>query len=376
MRPVASGALRSAGVLSKSLELGSCGVQWQPPDGAIGEHSDTQLAVRDDAGLTWRVQLSPIEFAIATGEEGALAEDLYLSSRAMFELRWSSKPRAADAKPRTASGEWSPVIDAKLGTIGEGRIARCVRRLAYEQGDETVVGHLFVPVEKGTIEIRISARSGDTGTREAALASKYGGKQTQATYDNAELDPYFPEHPLSRVRAALDATVANLEIVALPKRTAGTEIALAEPGAAITPPIRFVASPAIAGSSRGEIVRLGVDGWRRTMHVWRVGRHKLKGKDMHAALIEHADKDAADWTKAGASSVASHSAAIDDYGVCLQIQQYVSCEREGLVRHAVQRWWLAGDGTMWRIGSDAAALVDRQQLLDELGAVQDSFRRI
>ncbi len=363
-------------MLSKSLELGSCGVQWQPPDGAIGEHTDTQLAVRDDAGLTWRVQLSPIEFAIAAGEEGALAEDLYLSSRAMFELRWRGKPRAADAQPRTASGEWTPVIDAKLGTIGEGRIARCVRRLAYEQGDETVVGHLFVPVEKGTIEIRISARSGDTGTREAAIANKYGGKQTQATYDNAELDPYFPDHPLSRVRAALDATVASLEIVTLPQRTPGAEVALSEPGAAITPPIRFVGAPPIAGSSRGEIVRQGVDGWRRTIHVWRVGRHKLKGKDMHAALIEHADKDAADWAKAGASSVASHSAAIDDYGVCMQIQQYVTYEREGLVRHAVQRWWLAGDGTMWRIGSDAAALVDRQLLLEELGAVQDSFRRI
>lgn len=363
-------------MLSKSLELGSCGVQWQPPDGAIGEHSDTHLAVRDDAGLTWHVVLSPTEFAIAPGEEGALAEDLHLSSRAMFELRWASKPRAPNAQPRTANGDWSPVIDAKLGAIGEGRIARCVRRLAYEQGDEAVVGHLFVPVEKGTIEIRISARSGEVGAREQAVAAKYGGKQAQSVYDNPELDPYFPEHPLSRVRAALDQTVGSLEIISLPKRVPGSEVSLPEAGAAITPPIRFVGTPSVAGSARGEIVRLGVDGWRRAIHVWRVGRHKLKGKDMHAALIEHADKDAADWATAGASSVASHSAAIDDHGVCLQIQQYVTFEREGLVRHAIQRWWLAGDGTMWRIGSDAPALVDRQLLLDELTAVQDSFRRI
>jgi hypothetical protein len=351
-------------------------VQWQPPDGAIGEHTDSQLTVRDDAGLTWRVQLSPIEFAIASGEEGALGEYLHQSSRDMFELRWRSKTRAASAQPPTISGEWTPVIDAKLGTIGEGRIARCVRRLAYEQGDETVVGHLFVPVEKGTIEIRISARSGETGTREAAVANKYGGKQAQSVYDGAELDPYFPEHPLSRVRAALDATVASLEIVSLPQRTAGTEVTLAEAGAAITPPIRFVSSPSIAGSSRGEIVRLGVDGWRHTIHVWRIGRPKLKHKDVHVALVEHADKDAADWTKAGASQVTSHSAPIDDYGVCVQIQQYVTFERDGLVRHAVQRWWLAGDGTMWRIGSEASALVDRHLLLDEVSAVQDSFRRV
>ena len=365
-----------AAVLSKSLELGSCGVQWRPPDGAIGEHTETHLAVRDDAGLTWRVQLSPIEFAIGPGEEPALSEDLDLSSRAAFELRWASKSRAPDAQPRTASGDWSPVIDAKLGKIGEGRIARCVRRLAYEQGDETVVGHLFVPVEKGTIEIRISARSGETGTREHAIAAKYGSEQPQSFYDAAELDPYFPEHPLSRVRAALDQTVASLEIVALSKRVAGAEVALVEPGAAITPPIRYVGAPPVAGSGRGEIVRLGVDGWRRTIHVWRVGRHKLKGKDLHAALVEHADKDAADWAKAGASQVVSHSAPIEDYGVCLQIQQYVTFERDGLVRHAVQRWWLAGDGTMWRIGSDAPGQVDRHTLLDELAAVHDTFRRI
>jgi len=362
-------------VLSKSLELGSCGVQWQPPDGAIGEHSDTHLAIRDDAGLTWRVMFAPVEFAIGAGEEGALSEDLYLSSRAAFELRWAAKPRAQGAQPRTAVGDWSPVIEAKIGKIGDGRIARVVRRLAYEQGDETVVGHLFVPVEKGTVEIRISARSGEPGERENKVSAKYGGKQAQSVYDATELDAYFPDHPLTRIRAALAQTVETLEIVAHPAKRAD-EVPLPEAGAAVTPPLRFTAAAPIAGSGRGEIVRLGVDGWRRTIHVWRVGRHKLKGKDLHAALVEHADKDAADWSKAGAAEIRSKSAPIDDYGVCMQVQQYVTFERDGFVRHAVHRWWLAGDGTMWRIGSDAPANVDRQALLDELAAVQDSFRRI
>lgn len=362
-------------MLSKSLELGSCGVQWQPPDGAIGEHTDTQLAVRDDSGLTWRVTFSPVEFAIAQGEEGALSEDLYLSSRAAFELRWAAKQRAANAQPRTASGDWSPVIEAKLGKIGEGRIARVVRRLAYEQGEEVVVGHLFAPVEKGTVEIRISARSGETGAREHAVATKYGGKQAQPVYDQREIDPYFPDHPLTRVRAALDQTVETLEIVALPGKRPD-EVALPEAGAAIKAPVRFTGAPPVPGSGRGEIVRLGVDGWRRTMHVWRVGRHKFKNKDLHAALVEHADKDAADWSKAGAAEIQSRSAPIDDYGVCMQVQQYVTFERDAFVRHAVQRWWIAGDGTLWRIGTDAPSNVDREVLLEELAAVQDSFRRI
>ena len=41
-----------------------------------------------------------------------------------------------------------------------------------------------------------------------------------------------------------------------------------------------------------------------------------------------------------------------------------------------ERWWLAGDGTVWRIGSEAHALVDRQGMLDELAEVQRSFRRL
>ena len=40
------------------------------------------------------------------------------------------------------------------------------------------------------------------------------------------------------------------------------------------------------------------------------------------------------------------------------------------------RWWIAGDGTLWRIGSNAPVSVARETLTSELLAVQDSFRRI
>lgn len=360
-------------VLSKSLELGSCGVQWEPPDGTIGVHTETELVVSDDTGLRWRIRKVPTEFAIAPGEEAALSEDLYASARAAFEARWRQQPRAAGATPRTASGEWSPIVEAKLGAVGAGRLARVVRRLAYEQGDEVVVGHLFVPVEKGTVEIRIVAQTDETGVRENAVAKKYGGRQPQATYDARELDPYFPDHPLTRIRAALDAAVGSLEIVTLPERPA--EVILPEPGCAVTAPIRFVAAPTVAGSGRGELVRLGVDDWQRTIEVWRAGHHKLKGQDMHAALVDHANKIAQSWTKDGLSQIVSHSAPIDDYGVCLQIQQYVTFERDDEPHHAVYRWWIAGGGTLWRIGETTSVAVDREELAADVAAVQDSFRR-
>lgn len=361
-------------MLAKSLELGSCGAQWQVPEGTIAVHTETELVLSDDAGLRWRIRTLPVEFAIAQGEEAALSEDVYISARVAFEARWRQQPRAAGTRPRTEVSDWSPIVEAKLGRIGEGRVARVVRRLAYEQGDEVVVGHLFVPVEKGTVEIRVVAQSGETGVREAAVTKKYGGRQPQATYDARELDAYFPEHPLARVRAALDGVVGSLDIVALPERPA--EFALLEPGCAVAAPPRFVAAPAVGGSGRGELVRVGVDDWQRTIEVWRFGRHKFKGRDMHAALVEHADKTAESWAKDGAGDIASHSHAIDDYGVCLQIGQYVTYEREGEALHAFYRWWIAGDGTLWRIGETASQLVDRENLADDVALVQDSFRRI
>jgi hypothetical protein len=371
-------------VLSKSLELGSCGAQWMPPDGAIGVHTETELVVSDDTGLRWRIRWLPTEFAIAAGEEAALSEDVDTSARAAFEARWRQQPRAAGARPRTESGEWSPIVEAKLGAIGPGRLARVVRRLAYEQGDEVVIGHLFIPVEKGTVEIRVMAQSSETGLRENAVATKLGGRQPQATYDAREVDPYFPDHPLTRVRAALDGVIGSLEIVTVPDRPA--EITLPEPGCAVTAPLRFVAAPTVVGSGRGELVRLGVDDWQRTIEVWRIGRHSgagqsrlapaLKGKDTHAALVEHANKTAEAWSADGGSNIVSHSAPIDDFGMCLQIQQYVTLDRDDESHHAVYRWWIAGDGTLWRIGETSTAAVDREVLAADVAAVQDSFRRI
>jgi hypothetical protein len=362
-------------VFAKSLELGTCGVQWQPPAGTIGEHTETELVVLDDSGLRWRIRHLPTEFAIAAGEEAALSEDLYLSARAAFEARWARQPRPTGAQPRTASGEWSPIIEAKIGNIGEGRVARVLRRLAYEQGDEVVVGHVFLPVEHGTIELRVMASSPETGIRERAIATKYGGKQAQATYDAGELDAYFPDHPLSRVRDALDTAQSALDIVALPQRPA--EVSLAEAGCAVTAPLRFVAAPETKGSGRGELVRLGVDDWQRVIDVLRVGRHKFKlQKSPHAALVDHANQVAAEWRKLGCEAIQSHAAPIDDYGVCAQVQHYVTFERDGEARHSVYRWWIAGDGTLWRIGEDAPIQIDRQALADEVAQVQDSFRRI
>lgn len=291
-------------MLAKALELGSCGVQWLPPEGATGEHTDDRLIITADDGTIWRVMVMPAGFAIGIGEEAALTDDVY------------------------ASAEWSGtrVIEAKLGRIGEGRCLRVLRQLR----NRSFVGELIVPVEKGAIDI--SAQSLD----------------------------------LEVVRSALDNAVANVDVTKLPERA--KEVELPGAGVACEPPLRFLPVPA---EGRGMLIRTGIDGWQRVIEILRIGRHKLKGRDLPAELIEHANKSVADL-----ANVQTQAAQIDDFGVCMQIEQKVAFVEHGTQRVGVTRWWIAGDQTLWRLSSMSPVGPDREELRADLEQIQQTFRRI
>ncbi|HUS33576.1 MAG TPA: hypothetical protein VMZ53_33970 [Kofleriaceae bacterium] len=292
-------------MLAKALELGSCGVQWTPPEGAIGEHTDTKLVVTEDDGTVWTIELLPAGFAIGAGEEAALSDDIHDSAR--------------------IAG--SRVLEAKLGRIGEGRCARVFRQWR----DRTFTGELIIPVAKGAIDLRVAGIDIDV------------------------------------VRAALDSVLENIEVTALPERT--TEVALTGAGVACEPPLRFLP---VAAEGKGVLIRSGLDGWRRMIEIWRIGRHKLKGKDLHAELVEHANKSVEDWP-----NVQTDTQAIDDFGVCLQVEQFVIFSDErGTEKQALFRWWIAGDQSLWRLSSVAPTGVERDAMRRDLEQVQETFRRL
>src|SRR5439155_10896668 len=116
-------------------------------------------------------------------------------------------------------------------------------------------------------------------------------------------------------------------------------------GVACEPPLRFLPIP---GEGKGVLIRSGLDGWRRTIEIWRVGRHKLKGRDLPAELVEHANKSVADWP-----DVQTSAQPIDDFGVCTQIEQFVIFSERNTERQGLFRWWIAGDQTLWRLSSVA-----------------------
>lgn len=291
-------------MLAKALELGSCGVQWRPPEGATGEHTDDRLVITEDGGTVWRIHVMPAGFAIGAGEEAALSEDIHASAE--------------------AAG--TRVVEAKLGRLGEGRCARVLRQLR----DRTFVGQLIVPVAKRAIDLRIEA---------------------------SDLDV---------VRGALDNLIGNLEVTELPERP--KEVELHSAGVACEPPLRFLP---VQTEGRGTLIRSGLDGWQRVIEIWRIGRHKLKGRDLPAELIEHANKSVADWP-----NVQTQSAQIDDFGVCMQVEQTVAFLERNTKRVGVMRWWIAGDQTLWRLSSMSPVGPHRDELRRDVEQIQETFRRI
>lgn len=289
-------------MLAKALELGSCGVQWQPPEGTTGEHSDDRLTITEDDGTIWRIRLLPAGFAIGNGEEAALSDDVHASVPGLLEV--------------------------KLGRIGEGRCLRVLRQLR----DGSFGGQLIVPVAKGAVEL--GARVVD----------------------------------LDVLRATLDGVVGNLEVTQPPERK--REVELPGAGVACEPPLRFLPVPS-PEAGRGQLIRSGLDGWQRVIEIWRIGRHKLKGRDLPAELVEHANKSVAGW-----ENIQTQAAPIDDFGVCLQIEQVVQYVERGQQRVGLMRWWIAGDQTLWRLSSTSPIGIEREELRRDLEQIQETFRRI
>ena len=106
------------------------------------------------------------------------------------------------------------------------------------------------------------------------------------------------------------------------------------------------------------------------IEIWRIGRHKLKGRDLPAELVEHANKSVADW-----QNIQTQSAPIDDFGVCLQVEQVVQYVERGMQRVGLMRWWIAGDQTLWRLSSTSPIGIEREELRRDLEQIQETFRR-
>lgn len=203
---------------------GQVGVSLDLPDTLeLLEETDSDAFLADNvAGQVWSLSVSPAPLRLEPGRPARIRA----ATRHSFEAR--AKHAAPGESSRARDPAWSPVIQHQLldlpSDTGPRPAMLTVVREAYAPGDELVAAYVLVPVEGGTAQISIAARSDQTGLREAALLERVllarGGTGRPATHllgalpqselDDPRHDPLFLTHPLSRVRAGLAVLLPTL----------------------------------------------------------------------------------------------------------------------------------------------------------------------
>lgn len=376
--------------LTKALRTGSFGVQLELPAGwtVVSETDEAVQLVDEERGAQWWWFWFPgTEMVIGKEVEADLSDAMKHYARAMFDFMFEKKaaesgnPAGGEHKPRTADAEWTPMVDFEHVTVDGAAALRTVHRMTYQPGSEIVMGHLLVPLKGGLFEARLVAGDGMTGMRESLLLAKQGdlekGIKTlrQADYDDPARDADFPDHALSRTRAALrwamnDAGLRVLEPAAAAK---GGEVELSKLECALVPPLRFVRSTElddhnIAGFER--ISFCGTDGVERLL----VQRVEELGKLAPAKLRDRAEVFTHELHEG--SGMRSPKLAVEELSIGGRSHVLIVVEgtgKAGAVRNSLC-WFLDDRGRAWFLGITASDAVPREARVAELRAAAASWR--
>ncbi|MBK8254797.1 MAG: hypothetical protein IPK82_19320 [Polyangiaceae bacterium] len=202
------------GALS-ALKRGIFGIQFNIPAAwQMAKDEETHLELADtEKGVQWHFFFFPdLHMDISKAAQPYLAASLPAYARLMFEQVFpvlnADNPKA---EPRTKDPAWSPLVDVEYVTVGGAPALRTIHRMAYQPGREIHLGHVLVPLKRGLFEARVVTTDSFTGGRECVVMLKTdrdagAGETTippQAQMDDPKYDASFPEHCLSRARAAL-----------------------------------------------------------------------------------------------------------------------------------------------------------------------------
>lgn len=189
-----------------------------------------------DTDVRWWVHVGEPRLCLDDHALADLREHAKHHARAMFMTSPEARERHG---ARTDDPTWCPLIELER----REDVLHLVHRMTYEPGREMVMGHRMLPTARGLVEVRVLAMDGVTGARESVLtlaAMTSDGAQrplTQAEMDAPEHDAKFPQHALSRVRAALETVSLTTLSPAPPLPRA--EVELTSVGVALVPPPRF-----------------------------------------------------------------------------------------------------------------------------------------
>jgi len=372
---------------------GSCGVRFLVPPTAVVVHDHDDEACFQDVehAVLWNVVRSPWRTDLGPESLQLLRFDVQRHARGMFEAVFEPTEKAP--RPKTADSEWSPLIEAQTQLHG-GRLLRLVHRTRYQPDGEVVEGRVIVPTTGGTVSVSAVASADEAGERERKVLARHRaengsvrpqGRSPQAIADDSQWDKDYPDHPLSRVRSALDWLLSPeggaLEVVAPDTDPWVENVTLQEASSFISAPARFLrvppgrlpVPPTMAVLSR---VVLAADERPRTVCAWRVA-HASVNTDHAARLREIASQEAVRCGAGdGAKVVETRTMSASATATRAEIIEYLRFEGAGGAGHAMQCWFTDTDGAVFRIAAGGPRYAPSNDLWEDMAQATRSWRRI
>ncbi len=377
------------------VRQGECGLRFAPPTRLeTRRQTGTNALLFDNAhGTNLSVAYFPHRLDLRPEHEQLLRRGINRHTRELFESCFRSVDRPdKQVGARTDDPIWSPVVDVSMVCLGLARALRVIHRSWYEPGCEIVVGHLLVPLARGTFEFRIEPPPlARTGKREAAALSRLlldAAKTNpnvlptqidQRASDDASLDAAFPDHPLSLVRKELSWLVdqGGIEVIEAARDASADEDEVTEADFAIEPPPRFLRAysdkPSAKRASWSRVSFSGTDGIE-LLTVSRTGTRldRVNGR----ALARIAEAITKTSVPKGATSVQVSARALEGKAGEAHAETY-RAHVEGTSRqHSLFRWFTDKDHEVVMVAIGAAQCVPMAELEDEAAQVVASFRRL
>jgi hypothetical protein len=356
---------RRAAALIQALREGRYGVQLQVPPALVVRNEREDFAeLQDEAtGVVHHLFFFPdLHMVFRADLEAALQRH----ARHMFIEAFLAN--GGEGPPRTDDASWSPLVEVEHLNVGGAPAMRTVHRMLYERGREMVMGHLLVPLRDGLFEIRVIALDQTTGFRESLILvqRQVAGFLPQKEYDDPAWDATFPQHSLSRVRAALRGAREQwqLQVTRARDPMPDGEITLARLGCGLVPPPGFVLMPS-SGPLREQLQRTsfcGTDGLESFLI------ERLESRIPLAKLRRAAEET----TRKYHDDVEQLELHVDERGSRVLVIAEGHGHR-GRLRNALL-WFLDGQSRPWSLALISTAAVPRDVLTEELERSARSFR--
>lgn len=374
------------------LASGEVGVRCAPFDGRVVQETERAVVLvnEQEHGVVLQARHLPWRLALGPSSSADLRAEISAAARVELEQAFEATIHPATGEPvepRTRDVTWSPVIELDELEL-DAPALWLLRRLHYVPTNELVIGTWLLPVADGLVSLSLMARDTVTGIRESALWLKHdeklGGAPSahpgQPFFDDAAHDALFPQHCLSRVRAArrwLEHPGKGGLTITKPAVAGSGEQQLPEADCAVQPPPRYARLPAGTLPMASTLVTftrvtLGEDETPGMLNVWKLSR-KLPRGEQGQALRSLAVDNAQGWESEGAKNIRV-DARVSEGKRGPEARLHIQFEVDRPVQEA-QVWFVDGDA-IFRIGCSAIAAYDTQALWRDVDATLSSFRRL